>query len=127
MATRSNIAYMCPVYKTVKTIYCHWDGSPDTMLPILTNHYNDTDKVMELLELGDMSSIGPTIDSCVVLENAFQDGEMFNQYNSLQDFFKFVREGVSYVYLFDRGIWNVLIGENTEALTEADKKAIDAY
>jgi hypothetical protein len=82
---------------------------------------------MELLELGDMSSIGPTIDSCVVLENAFQDGEMFNQYNSLQDFFKFVREGVSYVYLFDRGIWNVLIGENTEALTEADKKAIDAY
>ena len=97
------------------------------MLPILTNHYNDTDKVMELLELGDMSSIGPTIDRCEVLENAFQDGEMFNQYNSLQDFFKFGREGVSYVYLFDGGIWNVLIGEYTEALTEADKKAIDAY
>lgn len=43
---------------TTETISCHWDGYPEHQMPILTGHYNTAEKVMALLDLGDISILG---------------------------------------------------------------------
>lgn len=51
----------------VKSIYCHHDGYPQYMIPMLTEHYDTKEKVEELMDLGDLScleaNINPTIAS----------------------------------------------------------------
>ena len=56
MATRSNIAIQLSPTK-VLSIYCHWDGYPNHHLPILKEHYNTKEKVLELLSEGNISSL----------------------------------------------------------------------
>jgi hypothetical protein len=60
MATRSTIALEY-ADGTVDQIYCHWDGYLDNNGKILLNHYQDPFKVQQLMELGDMSSLGAEI------------------------------------------------------------------
>jgi hypothetical protein len=60
MATRSVIAYL-ENNEVYHTIYCHWDGYPSNNGRILKDHYNTEDKVRELIEQGDLSSLGDTI------------------------------------------------------------------
>ena len=57
MATRSCIA-MKNDNGTYTGIYCHWGGMPDERLPLLTEYYNEKDKVKELMSLGSLSSLG---------------------------------------------------------------------
>lgn len=45
----------------VKYIYCHFDGYPSHNCVILKEHYNTEEKVDQLLELGDLSSLGEEI------------------------------------------------------------------
>ena len=65
MATRSRIVIQTQESEW-KSIYCHWDGYPDYMLPILNEHYSDLEKCNELMNLGDISildkNIGEKID-----------------------------------------------------------------
>ena len=56
MATRSTIG-MKLEDGSIKQIYCHWDGYPSNNGSILLNHYNTPEKVEELLELGNLSSL----------------------------------------------------------------------
>lgn len=60
MATRSTIALE---YKdgTVKQIYCHFDGYFGGVGKVLSEHYTDYDKVVQLMELGDISYLRPEI------------------------------------------------------------------
>lgn len=60
MATRSTIA-IHRADDTVKVIYCHWDGYPDNNGRLLIENYNNADKIEQLLELGNLSSLGPEI------------------------------------------------------------------
>lgn len=46
---------------TVTGIYCHWDGYPEYNGRILRESYNSTARVSKLLQLGDLSSLGPKI------------------------------------------------------------------
>ena len=57
MSTNSRIGIL---YEdgTTETIYCHWDGSPEHQIPILTKHYDTEEKVKALLALGDISILG---------------------------------------------------------------------
>lgn len=57
MSTRSRIGIKNSD-GTVKSIYCHHDGYPSHVGKILVEHYLDKSKVEQLLELGDMSSLG---------------------------------------------------------------------
>jgi hypothetical protein len=44
----------------VRSVYCHWDGSPDGVGAELLEHYNSAERVIELQRYGDLSSIdGP--------------------------------------------------------------------
>ena len=60
MATRSTIALEY-ANGQVDQIYCHWDGYLDHNGQILLQHYMDPFKVRDLMDLGDVSSLGPQL------------------------------------------------------------------
>lgn len=60
MSTRSLIGLENPD-GTVMYIYCHYDGYPEHNGKILKDHYNEIDKVRELVNLGDLSALGQEI------------------------------------------------------------------
>jgi hypothetical protein len=61
MATRSNIGIENENGR-VSAIYCHWDGYPEYNGKILKEHYSDRNKLQQLLELGDISSLKEDLD-----------------------------------------------------------------
>ncbi len=60
MATRSTIALEF-ADGTVGKVYCHWDGYLDNNGKLLQNNYSDPFKLRDLIDLGDISSLGPNI------------------------------------------------------------------
>jgi len=60
MGTRSTIALEF-ADGTVQQVYCHWDGYLDHNGRILQDHYTDPFKLRDLIDLGDMSSLGINI------------------------------------------------------------------
>lgn len=52
MSTRCMIGLEMPD-KTIKAIYCHYDGYPEGVGKTLQEHYADPDKVAKLMEMGD--------------------------------------------------------------------------
>ena len=62
MGTRSTIAIQ-KLDGSVEQIYCHWDGYLDHNGAILKTEYKTPELVKQLIRLGDLSSLGPRIDS----------------------------------------------------------------
>lgn len=62
MATRSTIALEF-ADNTVQQVYCHWDGYLEHNGAILFEHYKDPFKLRDLIDLGDLSSLGSVIGS----------------------------------------------------------------
>lgn len=60
MATRSTIALEY-ADGTVDQVYCHWDGYLDNNGKLLQEHYTNPFKVQALMDLGDLSSLGPEL------------------------------------------------------------------
>jgi hypothetical protein len=60
MGTRSTIA-IANTDGTVTGIYCHWDGYLSNNGRILQENYTTEEQVRELIQLGDLSSLGETI------------------------------------------------------------------
>lgn len=46
-------------------IYVHSDGYPDHTGEILTKHYTTDESIDQLIELGDLSGIGETTETCI--------------------------------------------------------------
>ncbi len=61
MATRSLIGIKLD-NNIIKTIYCHWDGYPEHNGQLLVNNYTSPMQVEMLIEGGDLSSLGETIE-----------------------------------------------------------------
>ena len=114
MATRSNIGIEYSDGK-IETIYCHYDGYPEHMVPLLENyHYND---VRELLEQGDMSYlrkfIHPTTDSHdfnnpepdICLFYARDRGEPLYENPIFDDRSEALKEEFLYLYLQKENKW----------------------
>jgi hypothetical protein len=55
------IAIQNPYNKTVRAVYCHWDGYLEHNGSILNKHYSASPKVNNLIALGDVSSLRPEI------------------------------------------------------------------
>jgi hypothetical protein len=55
------IAIQNPYNKTVRAVYCHWDGYLEHNGAILAKHYAASPKVNNLIALGDISSLRPEI------------------------------------------------------------------
>lgn len=60
MATRSTIALEY-ADGSVHQIYCHWDGYIEHNGRILNEHYSDPFVLREMMDLGDVSSLGSMI------------------------------------------------------------------
>jgi hypothetical protein len=56
MATRGRIGIEMPDHSVV-SVYCHWDNYPEGNGKILVEHYQDREKVMDLIDGGSMSSL----------------------------------------------------------------------
>ena len=47
----------------VEYIYCHLDGTPNTVGETLQENYQDPDKIDGLIALGDLTCLGPTLEN----------------------------------------------------------------
>lgn len=92
MSTRSYIAKQVGENQ-YRTIYCHSDGYLTHNGAMLFDHFNDAEKLDELLNLGDISFLAPTINPDPSKPHSFN-------YDERQD-------GVIVAYGRDRGDKNV--------------------
>jgi hypothetical protein len=111
MATRSRIAIENQD-RTVTSIYCHWDGRIGTNGERLSQNYTHNGLVSELIELGDISSLGETTEDTVAYTR--DRGEDFKQtiFDDVPTLFlDGFESGVQYVYCFLKdGRWVVSDG-----------------
>ena len=77
MSTRSRIAIENQD-GTVTSIYCHFDGYLSHNGEILQNHFQDREKVEQLIALGDISSLESDIDETIAYHR--DRGEDLNQH-----------------------------------------------
>ena len=73
MGTRSTIALEF-ADGTVEQVYCHWDGYLEHNGKILQEYYSDPFKLRDLIDLGDMSSLGERIGTQHAFDKA-SEGE----------------------------------------------------
>jgi len=59
MSTRSRIAIKTE--GKILSVYCHHDGYPEGVGNTLKEHYQDPAKILSLMDLGNLSSLGPQI------------------------------------------------------------------
>ena len=117
MSTHCGIAVKTE--KGYNTIYCHHDGYESYMYPILTKNYNTEERAVDLVSLGDASSIQermvPSRDSGHSFDNP-EDGvcifyhrdrgerweqnapQVFTKTTLVNDFY--------YAYIWEDGQWN---------------------
>lgn len=118
MSTNSGIAVRTG--ETFQTIYCHWDGHPRTMLPILRENYNSLELASKLISYGDASSIDkkleptgehtfmkPEDDVCVFYHRDRGDAWFSCQSVCYTKKDLFDQANFEYVYIFEDGQWNV--------------------
>jgi len=140
MSTRSNIGIL-EKDKTVRMIYCHFDGYLSWVGKILLEHYTDESKVRELIALGDISSLCENVAPPPGMKHTYDTpiknvavayyrdrGEPFEassrEYFTIEDARLYMQE---YLYLFDvaRNKWFFTDGkiglvELTEELCKED-------
>jgi hypothetical protein len=107
MGTRSAIGFV-EFDGSVTAIYCHWDGYLEGVGQTLVKHYNDTYKVLDLLDMGDVSVIGATLDT-----STFYKRDRKEENTDCKDFLNvadFIGEmadyGCEYFYLYDGVEWS---------------------
>ena len=89
MGTRSTIALEY-ADGTVEQVYCHWDGYLEHNGKILAEHYSNPFILRDLIDLGDVSSLRPTVGT----KHAFSklevpmDGEAYDKlYGEMTTFY----------------------------------------
>ena len=127
-------------------IYCHWDGYPENNGKLLLENYGDEAEVMELLSLGDLSSLGAEIGEQHDFDSENPDhmdwctaygrdrGEEDTEYRLFENQEDFLRAGwdsdAEYIYWFDveQDRWfycyhhDLSINELTEEVCNPDKE-----
>ena len=119
MATRSNIGIR-ENDGTISTIYCHNDGYPQHVGRVLLTDYTSETDVRDLLELGDISSIGSTLAK-VFAYHRDRGEEKADPIVYGPD--EFTRQN-DYAYVWDvvEGRWYWCEDEELKVLTQEDVK-----
>ena len=115
MGTRSTIGVV-DEDGFVQGIYCHWDGYPEYNGKILRDHYTTPAKIMKLIKLGDLSSLGPKIgrkhdfrsgdgEQCTAYKR--DRGEKGTEAQTYKDIFEFLADdrGQDFTYVYVNGKW----------------------
>ena len=95
MGTRSTIALEF-ADGTVEQVYCHWDGYLAYNGQLLLKHYSNPFVLRDLIDLGDISSLKPTIGT----KHAFSQFELRAEEVAG---FKLLTENMTTFYARDRG------------------------
>jgi len=133
MATRSYIGVR-NTDASVDYIYCHFDGYPEGAGATLTEFYTNSNRVNELMKLGDLSVLGKFIGEKQDFDKRVRDcclaygrdrGES-NVEAKKGDYSKLIKDqNVDYVYIFDGDYWECFDIDNPEKLINL-YKAVDA-
>lgn len=126
MSTRSIIAIENATDKTVKAIYCHFDGYVHGGVgETLHTHYQDDAKIAALIELGPISILEKDVVPAEGVQHSYENradgvtvayhrdrGEKYeapNEYESAQHLLEIASNafGAEYVYLWRDGKWFV--------------------
>lgn len=99
MSTTSRIGIINTKDKTIKSVYCHWDGYPEHNGEILAKNYTKRTDVEALIEMGNMSSLAGDISECVFFgRDRGEDGQDADICNSLSETDGFTE---AYFYVMD--------------------------
>lgn len=119
MSTNAGIALRSG--ETFQTIYCHWDGYPSYMLPMLRENYNSVELASMLISMGDASSINmligpnpnkphdfmnPQEDVCVFYHRDRGDSWLRCQPSCYNWKELFSQSAFEYIYIFEDEQWN---------------------
>lgn len=119
MSTRCRIGVALPGGK-IESIYCHWDGYPDNILPILEDHYTTESQITGLMALGSLSILGEELGQKQDFEHPTEGwclaygrdrGEDDVEKRTHQDITEYAEAArgcnAEYYYLYDDGKWEV--------------------
>lgn len=119
MGTRCGIALRQG--DTFTTIYCHWNGYPKFMLPMLRENYNSFELANKLVSMGDASSIEKKLEPDPSKPHSFDDyqddvcvfyhrdrGEGWESCRPMCYARRelFGQQSFEFVYIFEDGTWN---------------------
>lgn len=96
---------------TVKSVYLHFDGYPESVLPILENHYNTYEKVSQLIDSGSISILGNILEECYFYHRDYGDEMEFFIDMNREEFIEDNSQEFSHSYLFVDGVWEYISGE----------------
>jgi hypothetical protein len=106
MGTRSAIGFV-EFDGSVTAIYCHWDGYLEGVGQTLVKHYNDTYKVLDLIEMGDASSIDATLDASVFYKRDRNEKNKDRDFPNVAEFIgEMATLGSEFFYLYDGVEWS---------------------
>ena len=139
MATRSAIGIKNEKGE-IKAVYCHYDGYPEWVGKVLIEHYDTTEKVEELLALGDLSPLGervkPNENEKHSFENPVRDvtvayhrdrGEALNEARTFHTIGEVMAyfDWNEYYYIFEDGEWYVYELEENKQLVKGILKDVE--
>lgn len=104
MSTRSRVGYFEDGF--IRSVYCHNDGYLEHVGHILFEHYPTLDDVKALVNLGDLSSLGETLETTRSYHNwRGEDIIIETDYGEFNFWSCAFSCGEEYVYLFKDGRW----------------------
>ena len=113
MSTNGTIIVQRPGTNEFSSIYTHWDSYPSHHGKILLENYDTYEKVVELIELGQLSELHSTPDACVSYHRWRGEDKDITVSSNLND-----HTDMEYAYLFRDGAWFYSVnGEEFEPLT----------
>ena len=105
MGTHCTIAIV-DADNSVRSIYCHWDGYPAGVGQMLTTHYTTSDIINQLIDLGNISTLGSDIHTST--EAYMRDRHEHDQHHSVH-----ISRGAwlssraaEYNYVFYKNTWH---------------------
>ena len=124
---------------TIKHSYVHFDGYPEGVGETLVMHYNDIEKIEELLSFGDMSTLQPSIHPqgthtfekredgvCLFYNRDRGETNVDAVVSSMDELHSIYYNSVDYYYLYSGGNWfvkNVIENEGWDRV----EKFLPAY
>lgn len=93
----------------IRAIYVHFDGYPSHTGKILKEDFNTSEKIHGLIDLGDLSCIDSSYESCVAYGRDRGEKDVFSKsFASLSDLVAYGKSYyAAYIYLFEDNRWVV--------------------
>ena len=121
MATRSSVSTITK--DGIKAIYIHWDGYIGGVGKTLYNNYMNQEKIEELINIGDMSSLAETIEESS--KSCYRDSppKTLRDWN-FHELYNNFGEGLDYHYFWNGHQWYVLDRNTLPDLVEERLKQL---